>query len=118
MLFFVITRTAVLEPTIEAHEPSRIPSRHRFRNGPSTPSEWADSREGLAGPTYRNPEPGKRTLSNDAPLKEAIANLERANLIDALDASRWNQARAAGRLGLSYHRIRALLRKYPEIKKP
>ena len=63
-------------------------------------------------------EPGTQSPSDDLPLKEAIANLERSRLLDALDASRWHQARAAERLGLSYHQMRALLRKYPDIKKP
>ena len=63
-------------------------------------------------------EPGMHSPSDDLPLKEAIANLERTRLLDALDASRWHQARAAERLGLSYHQMRALLRKYPDIKKP
>ena len=90
---------------------------HRFKTGSSTP---------LSGLMSKTAPLALQTSivslaahsSDDLPLKEAIANLERTRLLDALDASRWHQARAAERLGLSYHQMRALLRKYPDIKKP
>jgi len=51
-------------------------------------------------------------------LKHAVIELERQYLLDALTASRWHQAKAAETLGLTYHQLRALLRKYPDIRKP
>ena len=82
------------------------------------PFERADEQARATHLADLNSEPGKQSPSDDLPLKEAIANLERTRLLDALDASRWHQARAAERLGLSYHQMRALLRKYPDIKNP
>ena len=82
------------------------------------PFERADEQERTTHLTDLDRESGTQSPSDDLPLKEAIANLERSRLLDALDASRWHQARAAERLGLSYHQMRALLRKYPDIKKP
>jgi psp operon transcriptional activator len=51
-------------------------------------------------------------------LKHAVIELERQYLLDALTTSRWHQAKAAETLGLTYHQLRALLRKYPDIRKP
>jgi len=82
------------------------------------PFERPDEQARASRLTGLDREPGMHSSSDDLPLKEAIANLERTRLLDALHASRWHQARAAERLGLSYHQMRALLRKYPDIKKP
>jgi len=82
------------------------------------PFERSDEQARASRLTGLDREPGMHSSSDDLPLKEAIANLERTRLLDALHASRWHQARAAERLGLSYHQMRALLRKYPDIKKP
>jgi psp operon transcriptional activator len=46
------------------------------------------------------------------PLKEAVSRLERYRLKQALTAARYNQRKAAGKLGLSYHQFRGLYRKY------
>ena len=45
-------------------------------------------------------------------LKAEVAQLERALLERALAAARYNQAEAAKLLGLSYHQLRAQLRKH------
>jgi psp operon transcriptional activator len=48
----------------------------------------------------------------DVPFKQAVARFERKLLRDALERSRFNQKQAAQRLGLSYHQLRGLLKKY------
>ncbi|MEW5912060.1 MAG: phage shock protein operon transcriptional activator [Thermodesulfobacteriota bacterium] len=47
-----------------------------------------------------------------APFKEAVAGYERRLLAQALKAARYNQRQAAQNLGLSYHQLRGLLKKY------
>jgi len=46
------------------------------------------------------------------PLKEAVRDLELRMLKQALEESRFNQRKAARRLGLTYHQCRGLYRKY------
>lgn len=46
------------------------------------------------------------------PLKEAVARLQIDRLRDALQATHYNQRRAATRLGLTYNQLRGLLRKF------
>ncbi|RJX32716.1 MAG: phage shock protein operon transcriptional activator [Desulfarculus sp.] len=46
------------------------------------------------------------------PFKQAVARFERRLLAQALREARYNQRQAAGRLGLSYHQLRGLLRKH------
>ncbi len=46
------------------------------------------------------------------PFKEAVAEYERRLLNEALSAARHNQRRAAELLGLTYHQLRGLMRKY------
>ncbi|BEQ13708.1 phage shock protein operon transcriptional activator [Desulfoferula mesophila] len=46
------------------------------------------------------------------PFKEAVAAYERRLLRQALEDARFNQRRAAELLGLTYHQLRGLLRKY------
>lgn len=48
----------------------------------------------------------------DMPFKQAVAGFEQELLRDALERSRFNQKQAAKRLGLSYHQLRGLLKKY------
>ena len=48
------------------------------------------------------------------PLKTVVRNLELDMLKRALGASKYNQKRAAGMLGLTYDQLRGLLRKYKE----
>jgi psp operon transcriptional activator len=45
-------------------------------------------------------------------LKQAVENLERSLLKEALEESRYNQRKAAAMLGLTYHQLRGMLRKY------
>ena len=51
---------------------------------------------------------------NELPLEEAVAALEAARIARALEACRFNQRKAAERLGLSYHQFRGYYRKYRE----
>jgi len=48
------------------------------------------------------------------PLKEAVQALEIRFLREALKVSKYNQQKAAKRLGLTYHQFRGLYRKYAE----
>lgn len=48
-------------------------------------------------------------------LKDEVAKLERRAVSRALTISRHHQKTAAERLGISYHALRGLLRKYPEL---
>ena len=48
------------------------------------------------------------------PLKDAVARLQRDRLREALEATRFNQRQAASRLGLTYHQLRGLMRKFRE----
>ncbi|GGO88429.1 PSP operon transcriptional activator [Marinobacterium nitratireducens] len=48
-------------------------------------------------------------------LREHLATQEQQLIRQALEASRFNQRRAAEALGLSYHQLRAALRKYPGL---
>jgi psp operon transcriptional activator len=45
-------------------------------------------------------------------LKQAVENLELRLLKEALEESRYNQRKAAAMLGLTYHQLRGMLRKY------
>ena len=104
----------MVERNLYQQEDSSAP----IQNWVFDPFERSDEQAHASRLTDLDREPGMPSRSDDLPLKEAIANLERSRLLDALDASRWHQARAAERLGLSYHQKRALLRKFPDIKKP
>ena len=46
------------------------------------------------------------------PLKEAVQELEVRLFKEALKASKYNQRKAAEKLGLTYHQFRGLYRKY------
>lgn len=48
----------------------------------------------------------------EKPFKEAIREVERLLLKRALENARYNQKKAAGQLGLTYHQFRGLYRKY------
>ena len=96
----------MVERNLYQQEDSSAP----IQNWVFDPFERVDDQDRATRITDLDREPGTHSPSDDLPLKEAIANLERARLLDALDASRWHQARAAERLGLSYHQMRALLR--------
>jgi len=62
--------------------------------------------EGRQGSTF----PEDRRL----PLKDAVEALEVNLLRDALEESRYSQRKAADRLGLTYHQLRGMLRKYKD----
>lgn len=48
-------------------------------------------------------------------LKEQVAKLEQQAIAHALQLSRHHQKKAAERLGISYHAMRGLLKKYPQL---
>jgi psp operon transcriptional activator len=50
----------------------------------------------------------------DLPLKEAVARFQEDRLREALRATRFNQRRAASRLGLTYDQFRGLMRKFKD----
>ncbi len=52
------------------------------------------------------------------PLAEAVKRLEIARLRRALEQTRYNQRKAAQRLGLTYHQFRTTYRKYKELLTP
>jgi psp operon transcriptional activator len=61
------------------------------------------------------PAGGGETLKEPMPvrtLKDAVRDLEVRLLKEALSASKYNQRKAAERLGLTYHQFRGLYRKY------
>ncbi len=58
----------------------------------------------------------EETLPTD--LKRYLRERERDILERALERHRWSQKKAAQALGLSYHQLRASLRKYPELVRP
>ncbi|MEL7450432.1 MAG: phage shock protein operon transcriptional activator [Pseudomonadota bacterium] len=73
-----------------------LPSHERvIRNAPALPV--ARLRPAKRGPTS---------------LKDAVRDLEVSLVTEALEASRFHQRKAAEYLGLSYHQLRALVRKY------
>lgn len=81
---------------------------------------------GPAGPATDPGEPSPSAAPGDTcatpaasplrtlPLKEAVARLQRDRLREALEATRFNQRQAASRLGLTYHQLRGLMRKFKE----
>ena len=58
------------------------------------------------------PPPPAAPPAGARPFKEAVAEYERRLLNEALAAARHNQRRAAELLGLTYHQLRGLMRKY------
>ncbi len=72
---------------------------------------------------YAPPIPPKTPTTEDAPapgaelpFKQAVADFEKGLLSEALQKSRFNQKQAARRLGLSYHQLRGLLKKYGGVE--
>jgi psp operon transcriptional activator len=51
-------------------------------------------------------------------LKKAVQDIEIRLLKEALEESKYNQRKAAKKLGLTYHQLRGLLRKYKEAGSP
>ena len=72
-----------------------------------------------------NDQKSKQTLISDSldvtilqtPLKEHVANVEKEMIGLALQESQFNQAMAAKLLGLTYHQLRAYLKKHQLIEK-
>ncbi len=59
---------------------------------------------------------GKDTSSSaDTSLRSQLAALEKRLIMEALQNNQFHQKRAAAALDLTYHQLRAALRKYPEI---
>lgn len=77
-----------------------------FRSSPLSASGKADAGASAPPSTVQPPVPGPPFL------KEAILNLERQMLQDALGAARYNQKKAAAVLGLTYDQFRGLKRKH------
>ncbi len=73
--------------------------------------------EATPAPEPVGEQPGTRPLPAGG-LKQAVAELESAMLGRALAQARYNQKRAAEMLGLTYHQLRGLLRKYPQVMNP
>jgi len=72
-------------------------------------SPYAEHTEQVIG-VPRNVE----NLSESKPLKEAVSELEVKLLRAALERTKFNQRKAAERLGLTYHQFRGYYRKYAE----
>ena len=66
-----------------------------------------------APPASATPRPSP-TPPGELPLKDAVAHLQRERLREALAATRYNQRRAAARLGLTYDQLRGLVRKFSD----
>ncbi len=52
----------------------------------------------------------------EQPFKEAVSQLERHLLLKALEACRFNQKKAAARLGLSYDQFRGIKKKHADLR--
>jgi psp operon transcriptional activator len=65
-------------------------------------------------PSGKASEPSAVDSLADLPLKEAVARLQEDRLREALRATRFNQRRAASRLGLTYDQFRGLMRKFKD----
>ncbi|NVK40272.1 MAG: phage shock protein operon transcriptional activator [Oceanospirillaceae bacterium] len=48
-------------------------------------------------------------------LRQQLSRLEQRLIRQALESNRFNQRKAAGALGLTYHQLRAAIRKYPDL---
>ena len=69
--------------------------------------------EGEPAPADTPPKPP--ILSAGFKLRDHLEEQERNYIAQALEMEKHNQRKAAERLGLSYHQIRASLRKFPEL---
>ncbi len=55
----------------------------------------------FVGTGERTPPQGRAERSGDKPLREQVESLEKARIVESLERCRWNQTRAAKRLGIS-----------------
>jgi len=78
----------------------------------------AGARGTAAPPDAPSPAGGGDADLLDRPLPEAVTELKRRMLARALAACRWNQRRAAARLGLSYDSFRSLYRRLRDAIPP
>ena len=76
-------------------------------------SPWRPGREGGEEPGTDAPS----TPTGPLDLKEAVKDFEIRTIQAAMEASRFNQRKAADYLGLTYHQLRGYLRKYELLEK-
>lgn len=78
--------------------------------------ERTEERQGSASgpPGERGASQSARENLDELPLEEAIQALEIRRIRGALEATQFNQRKAADRLGLTYHQFRGYYRKYRE----
>jgi psp operon transcriptional activator len=75
-------------------------------------SPYAPRREEKQRPPAAQPWQGDAIDFRQQPLKTAVAHLEKCLVENALKATRYNQKKAADRLGLTYDQFRGIYRKY------
>ncbi len=116
----------VVERAVYRHEPDEPVTRIDFD---PFESPWRPVDPAAGKVTERNepdgeaataPAPGVVDEATDLPsdLKQYLRDTERAILARALQRHRWSQKETAAALGLSYHQLRAALRKYPDLVRP
>ncbi|MBU1349454.1 sigma 54-interacting transcriptional regulator, partial [Patescibacteria group bacterium] len=83
------------------------------RRWPGASEALQDDKEAIQS-QHKAPSPQEPFDSNllNFPYKEAVAQLERRLLKHALKEARFNQRQAAERLGLTYHQLRAQIKKH------
>lgn len=91
-------------PTVPDHDSSTSSS-----PAPSPSLEHSKQPDSQAHDVYRLGE------FDQVDLKEQVAQLEQQAIAHALQLSRHHQKKAAERLGISYHAMRGLLKKYPQL---
>lgn len=68
-------------------------------------------------PASQTTGPATPALADEIDFKEQVEAYETGLIENALELSRFNQRKAADMLGLTYHQLRGLLRKYPQLHK-
>lgn len=103
-------------PTRKKHKPKQLK--------PEKPEPVHNSKAEALEPIAPPPVPKSHTqkprlpaLSEDFTLRDWLDTEEKRCIEHALNASQHKQKEAARSLGLSYHQLRASLRKFPELKK-
>ncbi|ABC32107.1 psp operon transcription activator PspF (sigma 54-dependent) [Hahella chejuensis KCTC 2396] len=66
-------------------------------------------------PKTMQPEPDSIAEAESLDLRTRMAQFEQRLIAEALAANQFHQKRAADALGLTYHQLRAALRKYPQL---
>jgi psp operon transcriptional activator len=80
----------------------------------STPWRRGPSEEAALNAAENRGLPAREEVAID--LRQRVADYEQRLIRQALEAAQFNQRRAADALGLTYHQLRASLRKYPELR--